>query len=77
MKLFKFSDDSTFQGLIFGEDESAYRAEVKKLVQWCDQNNLDLNVTKTKEKINDTRTIQSPIAPLLINGKAIEQVDFF
>ena len=55
VKLFKFSDDSTLQGLITDNDESLYRDEVSKLVSWCNQNNLVLNVSKTKELIIDFR----------------------
>jgi hypothetical protein len=37
-------------GLITENDETAYR-EVKDLAVWCQDNNLSLNVSKTKELI--------------------------
>ena len=49
----KFSDDTTMSGLILNNDETLYRQEVDQLVSWCDNNNLLLNVTKTKEIIVD------------------------
>ena len=75
--IIKFSDDTTLEGLISNRDESYYRAEVEELVSWCTQNNLELNVSKTKEIIVDFRTKKSPILPLLINGEHVEQVKSF
>ena len=47
----KFSDDTTVVGLITNNNESAYREEASKLVLCCQDNNLSLNVSKTKELI--------------------------
>ena len=46
-----FSDDTTIEGLIQSCDESAYREEVERMVDWCEVNNLELNASKTKEMI--------------------------
>jgi hypothetical protein len=35
--------------LITNEDETAYREEVRALGVWCLENNLSLNVNKTKD----------------------------
>ena len=35
-------------------DETAYREEVRALGVWCQENNLSLNVNKTKEMIVET-----------------------
>ena len=40
-------------GLITYNDETAYREEVRDLAVWCQDNNLDLNVIKTKDMIVD------------------------
>jgi hypothetical protein len=40
-------------GLITDNDETAYREEVRNLAVWCQDNNLYLNVSKTKEIIMD------------------------
>ena len=71
---FKFADDTTMPGLISNSDESAYRSEVKSLVNWCDQNNLKLNTSKTQEVIVDFRKKRDPVPPLTIKGEVIKQV---
>ncbi|KAK0134133.1 hypothetical protein N1851_030305 [Merluccius polli] len=61
-------------------DQFAYRAnraEVKKLSSWCSDNNLTLNVHKTKELIMDFRKIRQAHTPLLINGEQVETVNTF
>ena len=50
-KILKFADDTTVIGLITNYDESEYRNQVNKLISWCNDNNLELNVNKTKEMI--------------------------
>ena len=39
---------------ITNNDETAYREEVRALGVWCQENNLSLNVNKTKEMIVET-----------------------
>ena len=41
--IFKFSDDTTIvEDLIRNSDDSVYREEVERMVDWCDINNLEL-----------------------------------
>ena len=75
--IFKFSDDTTLEGLISNADEQAYRDEVERLVTWCNTNDLELNVKKTKEIIVDFRKEKTPIIPLTINNEEVEIVDDF
>ena len=71
----KFADDTTVVGLISHNDETNYRKEVNQLARWCHNNNLFLNVGKTKEIVVDfRRTHSQPPLPLTINGAAVEQV---
>ena len=42
----QFADDTTVVGLITGGDESAYRDEVQRLVEWCAANNLTALIQK-------------------------------
>ncbi|KAI3377514.1 hypothetical protein L3Q82_008692, partial [Scortum barcoo] len=51
----KFADDTTIVGLISDNDETHYREEIQHLTQWCSNNNLVLNTSKTKEVIVDYR----------------------
>lgn len=75
--IIKFADDTTVVGLITGGDESAYRAEVERLLGWCSENNLSLNIKKTKELIIDFRRKQEQHPPLFINGEEVERVSSF
>ena len=72
----KFADDTTVIGLITNSDESEYRDQVNKLISWCNDNNLELNVNKTKEMIVDFRRKKSP-SPLVIDGRTVEMILYF
>jgi hypothetical protein len=66
--IIKFVDNTTVVGLITNNDEAAYGEEVKALAEWCQENNLSLNVNKTKELILDFRKQQKEHAPIHIKG---------
>ena len=70
--IIKFADDTTVVGLITNNDETAYREEVRDLAMWCQDNNLSLNVIKTKEMIVDYRKMRTEHAPVLIDGATLE-----
>ena len=74
--IIKFADDTTVVGLITDNDETAYR-EVRDLTVWCKDNNLSLNVIKTKEMIVDYRKRRTEHAAILIDGAVVEQVESF
>ena len=63
----KFADD-TVVGLITDNNETAYREEVRDLAGWCQNNNLSLNKTQTKEMMVDYRKRRTEHAPSLIDG---------
>ena len=65
-KILKFADDTTVIGLITNSDEFEYRDQVNKLISWCNDNNLELNVNKTKEMIVDFRRKKSSPPSLLV-----------
>ena len=73
--IIKFADDTTVVGLIINNNGTAYREEVRALVGWSQENNL--NVNKTKELIVDYRTQQREHAPIHIDGAAVERVKSF
>jgi hypothetical protein len=56
--IIKFADDTTVVGMITNNDETAYREEVRAPGVWCQENNLTLNINKTKEIIVDFRKQQ-------------------
>jgi hypothetical protein len=75
--IIEFANDTTVVGLITENDETAYRAEVRDLPVWCQDNNLSLNVIKTKEIIVDHRKRRTEHAPILIDGATVVQVESF
>ena len=75
--LIKFADDTSLSGLILKNDESVYRHAVEELVEWCDSNYLELNVTKTKELVVDFRRTRPCVDPIIIKGEPVEQVDHY
>ncbi|KAK3512445.1 hypothetical protein QTP70_011560 [Hemibagrus guttatus] len=46
--IIKFADDTAAVGLISNYDETSYLEEIKNLETWCQDDNLLLNVSKTK-----------------------------
>ncbi|TKS65279.1 putative RNA-directed DNA polymerase from transposon BS [Collichthys lucidus] len=73
----KFTDDTAVVGRIANNDESDYRQEVEHLEGWCTENNLCINVKKTKEMIVDFRRGRHLPPPLHIGGTAVEVVSSF
>ncbi|KAF7641225.1 hypothetical protein LDENG_00288370, partial [Lucifuga dentata] len=71
--IIKFADDTTVVSLINNDNDTLYREEVKQLTRWCNNNNLSLNVEKTKEMVLDFRRGSSEHPPLTINGTAVER----
>ena len=61
--IIKLTDDTTVVGLITSNDETAWREEVRDLDVWCQDNNLSLNVIKTKEMIVDYRKRRTELHP--------------
>ncbi|KAK1804731.1 hypothetical protein P4O66_003584 [Electrophorus voltai] len=74
----KFADDTVVVGLISDNDERTYLEEIKHLENWCQENNLLLNVSKTKELIVDCSKKQvRHYQPVRISGTTVERVDSF
>jgi hypothetical protein len=66
----KFGDDTTLVGLITGNDKTAYREAVR-------DNNLSLNLSKTKELIVDYRKLRAKLSPINIDEAVVEWVNSF
>ena len=71
----KFADDTTNTGFITDNDETQYREEVNNIEDWCDENDLEWNVPKTKEMIIDFRRNEAPPPPLVVKGEVVERVE--
>ncbi|KAI4900662.1 hypothetical protein NFI96_006187, partial [Prochilodus magdalenae] len=70
----KFSDDTAIVGCIRNGQEAEYRKLVSDFVSWCKLNQLQLNISKTKEMVVDFRKNRSPQAPVTIDGEKVEVV---
>ena len=73
----KFADNTTMVDLITNNDETAYREKGGELAVWCQDNNLSLNVNKSKELIVEYRKRRAEHAPIHINGAVVEWVESF
>ena len=62
--------------MITNNDEPAYREEGRALGVWCQENNLSLNINKTKELIMD-RKQEREHPHIHIDGTAVEKVESF
>jgi hypothetical protein len=63
-----FADNTTVVGLITDNDETIYREEVIDPAVWCQDNNLSLNMSKTKEMIMDYRKKEAEHVPVGCSG---------
>lgn len=70
----KFADNTMVIGLITNSDEMAYRAEIRALAQWIQENNLSLNIDKNKELIVDYRKKDGLHDSISISGTTVEMV---
>eukprot|EP00061_Rhincodon_typus_P002237 g16964.t1 len=72
--IYKFADNTTRVGQI-SINQSKYRTEIEGLVMWCNENNLSLNVGKTKELVIDFRKKGGEHTPIYTNGTDVEKVE--
>ena len=68
----KYADDSAIAGLISDNDKSHYRSTADFFDADCDQDELELNVNKTKEIIIDFRKDHPPHIGLPLEIKETE-----
>jgi hypothetical protein len=74
--IIKYADDTVIIGLLKCDDDVKYRMEVDRFCNWCDDNHLNLNVSKTKEMVIDFRNCgaKANINPLRIKNQQVEIV---
>ena len=73
--IIKYADDTVITGFLSSNETHDYVDTVRVFTEWCDDHNLQLNVSKTKELVFDFR--KKPEAghePLFLHGKEVEQV---
>ena len=60
----RYADDTALTGQIANDNDLHYIQAINTFVDWCDNNYLELNVSKTKEMIIDFQTKQT--TPILL-----------
>ena len=70
----KFADDTALIGLIKRDSSECYIKQVEAFVKYCDENFLQLNVSKTKEMVIDYRTLATEPEPVTIKGSTVERI---
>ncbi|KAK3562926.1 hypothetical protein QTP86_011451 [Hemibagrus guttatus] len=70
----KFSDETAIVGCIRDGQEGEYRGLVKDFVAWCNLNQLQLNILKTKEMVIDFRRSGAHLLPVSIEVVDVERV---
>ena len=70
----KCSDDTALLSLLQGEEHD-HGHSLPFFVKWCDNNYLDLNVTKTKEIVIDFRTCGSKPKASIIHDEEVQILD--
>lgn len=71
----KYANDMTILGLIKGGDETGYRELVNDIMVYGEENDLFLNVDKTRELVIDFRKKSPLLQPLTIKGTVVERAD--
>ena len=75
--LVKFADDTALIGLICNDDSAVYLNQVNTFVDYCKDNYLVLNVSKTKELILDYRINKHDPNPVIIDGSEVQRTDHY
>ena len=70
----KFSDDSAIVGCVRNWDEAEHRRVVGSFVNCRELNQLQRNISKTKEMVVDLRRTWSPVTPMTIKGPDLKIV---
>ena len=75
--ILKYADDTVVLGRITKDSETLYRGEIQHVSEWCKENHLLLNTSKTKELIIDFRHRSQCQYPVFIDGINVEITDTY
>ena len=64
-------------GQIKDDDDSCYRQEIDRFVNWCDLNYSQLIVGKTKEMVIDFRRKVPVYSDVVIKGETVEKIETY
>ena len=79
--LYKYADDMALVGLMQAGNnavnQSIYFQCIEKLTKWCQDSNLSINETKTKELVMTMSNNTFQDSPVIINAQPVEKVEEF
>eukprot|EP00918_Siedleckia_nematoides_P068786 GHVU01149978.1.p1 GENE.GHVU01149978.1~~GHVU01149978.1.p1 ORF type:complete len:237 (-),score=5.26 GHVU01149978.1:1622-2332(-) len=75
-RIVKYADDTVIIGLISDNNFTNYELQIEHAASWCNEHNLFLNVSKTKELVFDFRKNQVH-KQITINGDKVEECESF
>ena len=73
----KYSDDTAIVACIRSGQEEEYRELTRAFSDWCNENCLLLNTSKTKEMVIDFRRSKHQLQPVSMRGEVIEEVQTY
>ena len=76
---FKYADDTALVGFLKSDNSSlsGFEEEVVSFINWCSDNFLDINVTKTKDMVIDFRRSGGEVPLTYVNNVPIERVQTY
>lgn len=74
--LAKFSNDTVLLTLLQGT-QSDHGCALPVSIKWCEDNYLDLNISKTKELVTDFRKDMPELKPSIIQGQELQIVESY
>lgn len=72
--LVKFADDTALIGLIKGDDHAKFLTQLNSFVNYCVDNFLILNVSKTKEMVINFKNNATPLPPVQIKDSVADHI---
>ena len=76
-RIIKYADDTVVIGLINDNNEDDYKETIGYVTDWCSENYLNLNVSKTKEMIIDMRRKTNVKEPINISNSPVDIVSSY
>ena len=75
--IIKYADDTVLLEFLTSNQPSSLQSEVNNLKQWCDDNSLSINASKTKEVVFSNKRSDPEPPPITIGSHHIEQVESY
>ena len=73
----KYADDTVITGYVENDNEDHYMETITNVSEWCNNNHLELNVSKTKEMVFDFRRNKCQKSAVMIDNKEVNFVSSY